>query len=148
MSVTNFKRLDSDDSGKAVPFEYVDVNTVTNTTYTIAATDIGDIIKFDNVSSIAVTLPTNAAVPIVVGTILTLVQWGVGTVSITPASGVTIYQEPGVEVTSPSMISTRAQYTKVQLTKVGDDEWLSDGYGIYVQETAPANPQVGDLWFW
>jgi hypothetical protein len=148
MAITNFKRIDSDEVGHSVPFQYNDVNTVSGTTYTILGTDAGDIVKFSSASSVSVTLPTNATTYIPVGTVLTLLQIGDGTVNISPAVGVTIYQEPGNSITNGDILRTRAKYSKIQLTKIGTNEWLSDGYGLYIQATAPTNPQPGDLWIW
>lgn len=145
MSITNFKRIES--IGPA----FVDVNTVSANTYTISATDVGDMIKFtsnDTVNNVTVTIPKNSDVYIPVGTTITFMQYGDGIVRITPATGVAIVQEPAVSITTPNLIRTKAKYSRVQLTKISTDEWLSDGYGIYVQLTAPTNPQVNDLWFW
>lgn len=148
MSITNFKRLDSV-NGVPVSPSYVNVNTPTlvDDEYTISSSDIGDLIRLESLNTITVTLPTDAVV-IPVGSVVSLLQWGTGTVNILPESGVTIKQEPGVVVDSNDILRTRSQYSRIELVKVGPNEWLSDGYGIYVQSTAPANPQVADLWFW
>jgi hypothetical protein len=148
MSITNFKRLDSA-NGVPVSPSYVNVNTPTivDDEYVISSSDIGDLIRLSSPNTITVTLPSdNVVIPI--GSTISLVQWGVGTVNILPESGVLIRQEPGVTVDSTDILRTRSRYSRVELVKVGPNEWLSDGYGIYVQSTAPANPQVDDLWFW
>jgi hypothetical protein len=148
MSITNFKRLDSA-NGVPVSPSYVNVNTPTivDDEYVISSSDIGDLILLNSINTITVSLPTDSVV-IPVGSTISLVQWGAGTVNILPDSGVVIRQEPGVTVDSTDILRTRSRYSRVELVKIGQNEWLSDGYGIYVQSTAPANPQVDDLWFW
>jgi hypothetical protein len=152
MAITNFKRIDSDEVGHSVPFQYIDVVNNSETNYVAQATDAGDLTKFTSSSNVTVRIPTNSTTYIPVGTVLTFIQMGTGTVMVAPADGVTIRQEPGTTVTyssgSQSYIRTRAQYSKIQFTKIDTDEWLSDGYGFYIQQTQPANPQVGDLWIW
>lgn len=148
MSITNFKQVDSV-NGIPVSPSYVNVNTPTlvDNQYLISSSDIGDLIRIDSTTDAVVTVPSDA-ITIPVGSTVTIVQWGNGVVNITPASGVVIRQEPGVTINDSGILRTRAKYTRIELVKVGPNEWLSDGYGIYVQATAPANPQVGDLWFW
>lgn len=144
MSITNFKRIDTV-NGVPVQPSYVDVNRVSGTSYTVAASDIGDVTMFTSNDGVTVTLP-ETTIPI--GRVLTFVQYGDGTVTIAPSAGVTIIQEPGVSVTSPNSVRTRSKYARVELVKVGENEWLSNGFGIYVQEDAPTNPKPGELWFW
>lgn len=148
MSITNFKQIDSV-NGIPVSPSYVNVNTpvLEDNQYTISSSDIGDLIRIDSSVDSVIKVPTdNVAIPI--GSVVSIVQWGTGIVRIAPNTGVVIKQEPGVTITSTDVMRVRAQYSRVELVKVGPNEWLSDGYGIYVQESAPTNPQVGDLWFW
>lgn len=150
MSITNFKRIEP--IGPA----YIDVNTVTATEYDITTTDIGDMIKFtsNDTGGITVRLFNDSQEFFPVGTTITFIQMGTGTVKIAPQTGVSIRQEPGATISSTSnggsqgIIRTRAQYSRIQLVKIGDNEWLSDGYGIYVQEEEPTNPQINELWVW
>ena len=148
MSITNFKQVDSV-NGIPVSPSYVNVNTPTivDDQYLISSSDIGDLIRIDSSTDVVVTVPSDA-VTIPVGSVITIVQWGSGVVYIVPTTGVVVRQEPGVTIDESKVLRTRAKYTRIELVKVGSNEWLSDGYGIYVQSTAPANPQVGDLWFW
>ena len=148
MSITNFKQIDSV-NGIPVSPSYVNINTPTivDNEYTVSSTDIGDLIRINSNTTTTVILPDDDVV-IPVGSTVSIAQWGTGQVNIVPDADVVIRQEPGATVTSTDILATRAQYARVELVKVGSNEWLSDGYGIYVQSTAPANPQVGDLWFW
>lgn len=148
MSITNFKQIDSV-NGIPVSPSYVNVNTPTivNEEYTISSTDIGDLIRIDSSVETTVNVPTDSVV-IPVGSTVSITQWGAGVVNIIPAAGVVIRQEPGVTIDNSDILRVRARYSRIELVKVGANEWLSDGYGIYVQSSAPANPQVGDLWFW
>lgn len=61
-------------------------------TYTASQTAAlgDDVMVMDSVFALVVTVPTNAAQPFPVGHVLELWQAGAGTVTITPASGVTI----------------------------------------------------------
>lgn len=150
MSITNFKRMEP--IGPA----YIDVNTVTGTSYNITTTDIGDMIKFttNDTNGVTVNLFKDSLEFFPVGTSLTFIQMGTGTVKIAPQADVVIRQEAGATISSTSLgggqgiIRTRAQYSRIQLIKIGDNEWLSDGFGIYVQESEPLNPQANDLWMW
>jgi hypothetical protein len=151
MSITNFKKIDSENGVPVAP-SYVNINTVADITYSLSPSDVGDLIRFTSSSEVTVALPLEDSIP--VGSTISIVQWGTGPVQILPGTGVTIHQEPGISViaTSPSPITTRAQYSRIELVKVAEtlttSSWLSDGYGIYVQEQPPSKAQVGDLWFW
>lgn len=62
------------------------INSQTGTTYTILSTDNGEVITFNNVSSITVTIPTGLPV----GFNCTAIQLGAGQVGFTGAAGVTL----------------------------------------------------------
>jgi len=155
MGISNFKRIET---GPA----FVDVNTsLITVSRTVVSTDAGDLLLVGNTSasgSVTITLPTNANAPIPIGLTITIVQMGDKPVIIAPATGVSIVRETGgvagattTSTSTPNVIQTRKRYSRIQLVKTGVDTWLSDGYGIFVQDPAtstPLNPQVGDLWAW
>ncbi|MFA5767333.1 MAG: collagen-like protein, partial [Candidatus Paceibacterota bacterium] len=65
------------------------INPQTGTTYTLAADDVGKAITLTNASPIAVTIPTNLAIPITNGSCIDVIQGGAGKVTFSGA-GVTI----------------------------------------------------------
>lgn len=146
MGITNFKQIDSANGIPVAP-SYVNVSEVTSSTYTLQTTDAGDLIKFDNSGIVTVTVPADTTT-IPVGTTITVMQWGAGRVDLAPAVGVTIFQEPGLSIENPDSVSTRAQYSRIELTKVGANQWLSDGFGLYIQEDEPLNAKDNEVWLW
>jgi hypothetical protein len=62
------------------------VNAQTGTSYTIATTDVGQLVTFSNGSAIAVTLPQATTTGYTVGFWFDVVNLGVGAVTITPAT--------------------------------------------------------------
>ena len=62
-------------------------------------------------------MPTNALVAFPVGTILSIEQAGLGAVTVTAISGVTIRSLP----------TTADQYDVIQIVKVDTDEWVVIG---------------------
>jgi hypothetical protein len=62
------------------------VNAQTGTTYTIASTDCGKLVTFNNASSVAVTMPT-AGGSYPAGWAFVTQNYGAGTVTLTPSSG-------------------------------------------------------------
>ncbi len=99
-------------------FASVGVSTQAGTSYTFAATDAGGWVRFTNGSAVAASIPTNATVPISVGTVLTIEQAGAGQVTIGGA---------GVTVNTPTTAKTNAQYSVVSAVKVGVNEWTLIG---------------------
>lgn len=93
-------------------------NNQTGTTYTLAATDRNKIVELNNASAIALTIPTNASVPIPVGFVCGVYQQGAGQIT---ASGA------GTTIRAPSGAKTRAQYTLMSLWKRATDEWVISG---------------------
>lgn len=92
----------------------------TGTGYTLVAGDVTAGAKqIDMNFSVAntLTVPTNASVPVPIGTILPVCQIGAGATTIAPASGVTFVKPASRSYT----IST--QYEKAYLEKVGTDSW-------------------------
>ncbi len=75
-------------------------NTQTGTTYTFGLADAGKVNTFDNASPVTATLPAQATVSWPANTVLPVLCLGAGTVTITPAAGVTINGTPLTLATS------------------------------------------------
>lgn len=94
----------------------VQINNQTGTTYTLQLSDNNKWVRLANAAAITVTVPDNATVPFPVGANISLIQSGAGTVTVSPAAGVTVNS-------ADSLLDTRAQYSTMTLTKVAADEW-------------------------
>lgn len=97
------------------------INAQTGTTYTTVLTDAGKIVEASNASAITLTVPTNASVAYPVGTQITIIQTGVGQVTVaavTPGT-TTVNATPGLKL--------RAQWSSAVLTKRATDTWVLTG---------------------
>lgn len=72
------------------------------------------------------TIPLNSAVAFPIGTAITVILQGVGTVALTPAAGVTLY----LAGSSLAGVRTLASYGFATLVKVGTDTWFVNGTGL------------------
>lgn len=77
--------------------------------------------KCTSASAVTFTLPAESSVNFPVGSVLHVVQYGTGQVTISPASGVTLNY---ISTKSPS---TSAQYAKILAIKIASDEWMLTG---------------------
>jgi len=100
--------------------ETIPLNNQTGTTYTLAASDAGDLITLTNASPIALTIPTNATVAFAIGTQITIAQSGVGKVTVAGAVGVTVNSADGY-------LSLRNQYSAGTLIKTNTNNWILIG---------------------
>jgi len=100
--------------------ETIPLNTQTGTTYTIAATDAGDLITLTNSSPITLTVPTNATIPFAIGTQVTIAQGGAGKVTVAGAVGVTVNAADGY-------LSLRTQWSTGTLIKIATNSWILIG---------------------
>jgi hypothetical protein len=100
--------------------ETLPINSQTGTTYTIAASDAGDVVTLTNASPITVTVPTNASVGFSIGTQITLAQMGAGQVTVAGAAGVSVYS-------ADSNLKLRTQYSAGTLIKTATNTWLLIG---------------------
>ena len=73
----------------------------------------------NSASAITLTVPTNASVAFPVGEVIQVCQYGVGQVTLSPASGVTLHYA--------SSLTTRAQYSVVTLRQRAANEWIVGG---------------------
>lgn len=95
------------------------VNTRT-ASYTLVLADKGKVIEMNVASANVLTVPSNASVAFPLYTQITVIQYGAGQVTITPAGGVTIRSLGGA-------LKTVGQYSAVSLFKRGTDEWVAFG---------------------
>jgi hypothetical protein len=91
------------------------VKTVSDTSYTLLASDEGFVIRFTSGSPVLVTVPAESTVNFAVGTIVHLHREGGGTLSVTNAGGVTIQ--------ASASQTARAQYSTLSVIKVGTNLW-------------------------
>ena len=93
----------------------------TTTARTLALTDAGTFISAENVGGTEVTIPTYASVAFTAGTEIDFIQKTAGTLVIAGASGVTLN---GAVAGS---VSVTAQWGKVTIKKIAEDEWVAFG---------------------
>ena len=94
-------------------------NAQSGTTYTLVLGDAGKIVEVGNASSITVTIPTNAGVAYPIGTQITLLQTGLGQITVSGPSGGTLNATPGTKL--------RAQWSSATLLKRATDTWVLIG---------------------
>lgn len=91
-----------------------------STSFTIASSDIGSVIKATSNTATTITVPTNATLSAPLGAQVLVVQMGTGQITIAPAVGVTIRS-------SGSKYKTVNQYSLASLVKVDTNEWVLGG---------------------
>jgi phage-related tail fiber protein len=93
---------------------------VTSATYTFAIGDDGNkLIRFNNSSSCAATIPPNSTAPFPVGCQIQVLRVGDSTVQIVPSSGVVLRTTDGPYL--------RTRYSSATLIKLADNEWIVIG---------------------
>jgi hypothetical protein len=96
----------------------VSLNTQTGTAYTTVLGDGNKLLTLDS-TGISVTIPAASSVAYPTGSQIHLYQSGTGQVTLTGASGVSIYSSSGLK--------TRAQYSVATVIKVGINSWVLIG---------------------
>ena len=98
-------------------------NDQTGTTYTPVLTDQYQVlVTRSNASASTMTIPTNATVAFPVGTVITVLNKGVGLVSISGAVGVTILSAGAV-----AAIPTLSQYKSCAIMQTSANNWYVVG---------------------
>jgi hypothetical protein len=100
--------------------ETIPLNNQTGTTYTLVASDAGDLVTLTNAAAITLTVPTNASVAFANGTQITLSQNGAGKVTVVGDTGVTVNAADGY-------LSLRTQYSAGTLIKMATNSWILIG---------------------
>jgi hypothetical protein len=100
-------------------------NTQTGTTYTAVSTDQYQVlVTMNNASANAFKIPTNASVAFAVGTVITVLNIGAGTCTISATtSGTTTVLSAGATAASPTL----AQYKSAACIKTATDTWYVVG---------------------
>jgi hypothetical protein len=101
------------------------LNAQTGTTYTSVLTDsYQTLVTMSNASANAFKIPTNASVAHPVGTVITVMNIGAGTCTISAVtSGTTTVLSAGATAASPTL----AQYKSAACIKTGTDAWYVVG---------------------
>jgi hypothetical protein len=100
--------------------ETIPLNNQTGTTYTLVASDAGDLVTLTNASAITLTVPTNATVPFATGTQITITRAGSGSVTVAGAVGVTVNS-------ADNFLKLRAQWSSATLIKTDTNSWILIG---------------------
>jgi hypothetical protein len=87
-------------------------------TFTLALVDENCTMQCNKATAMTVTVPTSS-VAFANGTVVTLMQYGAGQVTVAPGSGVTIGSSNGFKL--------RTQYSMATLVKISDTEWVLSG---------------------
>ena len=101
------------------------VNAQTGTTYTAVSTDQYQVlVTMSNASANAFKIPTNASVAFPVGTVITVMNIGAGTCTISAVtSGTTTVLSAGATAAAPTL----AQYKSAACIKTATDTWYVVG---------------------
>jgi hypothetical protein len=101
------------------------LNAQTGTTYTAVSTDQYQVlVTMSNASANAFKIPTNASVAFAVGTVITVMNIGAGTCTISAVtSGTTTVLSSGATAASPTL----AQYKSAACIKTATDTWYVVG---------------------
>jgi hypothetical protein len=94
------------------------LSTRSGTTYTLAASDEFVVTEFSSASAVTLTVPTNATVPIAVGTVFNLRQVGAGQVTVSGA---------GTTINGYAGLKSAGQWASWTLEKRATDTWLMEG---------------------
>lgn len=101
----------------------VTINTQT-ASYTVTAADCDPktptLVKMNVAGANTLTFPLNATIPIAIGSVVGWMQYGAGTITLTPGTG-------AVNLRSSGSLTSRAQYSSGTATKIATDEWLIEG---------------------
>jgi hypothetical protein len=99
---------------------YRPIRTRTGTAWTLGYEDRNSHVRFTSNSAVTVTVPSNATVPLDIGSVVYLEQAGTGTITVSAASGVTLRSRGG-------LVASNGQYARLELEKLAADEWLLSG---------------------
>jgi len=96
------------------------MTTAKSAAYTVTLSDAGKCIEFTNTTDVTFTIPLNSSVAFPIGTYIEIAQLGVGGVTITPASGVTLRSRDNA-------LKIGGQYGSAAIRKRAADEWIVMG---------------------
>jgi hypothetical protein len=87
--------------------------------YTLVLGDAGKLIRCTKATSMTILIPTNAAAAYSIGQRVDIMQYGVGQVTVSGDTGVTLRFTPTNKL--------RATYSTASIIKIGTDEWVLAG---------------------
>jgi hypothetical protein len=87
--------------------------------YTLALSDADTVLEMNTASGATVTVPPASSVGFPIGTVIEILQYGAGQVTIAPGVGVTLR--------TASSLTTRVQYSSVALRLRATNEWIISG---------------------
>lgn len=90
-----------------------------STSFTVALTDAGKILKCDNAAAMTATIDTDAAVNFAVGQKIDFLQYGLGQLTVVGATGVTVNSTPTNKL--------RTRFSVASAIKIGANEWILVG---------------------
>ncbi len=96
------------------------LNSVTALTYNLVLTDAHKTIMADNLLPLIARIPLNSAVAFPIGTRIEIIQEGLGQVTITPTTGVTLNSNGGKD-------KLAAQYSQATILKTDTNTWYLFG---------------------
>jgi hypothetical protein len=101
------------------------INAQTGTTYTATSSDTYQVlVTMNNAAANAFKIPTNATTAFPVGTVITVMQLGVGVTTISAVtSGTTTVLSAGAVPAAPTL----AQYKSAACIKISTDSWIIVG---------------------
>lgn len=99
----------------------VRIRTLTATSHTLEAVDLGSIIETTGSSAVTVTIPAEATVPFEIGTLINVTQVGAGIATVAAAAGVWLNGIVG------GSVALDGQWSGAALVKRGADAWIIQG---------------------
>lgn len=88
--------------------------------YTLEITDAGKCVEINSADPENLTVPANADVPFPIGTVVYVVQYGAGVLTLVEDTDVTINSLSGY-------VTSAGQYANIKLHKIGTNEWYASG---------------------
>lgn len=117
----------SGNTGSSFAIGYLDVpQNSNNTSFTLALADRGKHIYSTNSTSQTITVANNTNVAFPIGTAITIVMQGTGTITVARDTGVTLY----LASNTTNANRTIASYGMASLLKVGTETWFITGSGV------------------
>lgn len=95
-------------------------NTQSTSAYTLVLTDAGKLVETNSASPNNLIVPPNSSVPIPVGSVIPLRQYGAGLTTIVQGASVTVRSRGG-------LLNMAGQQAEANLTKRATDEWILSG---------------------
>ncbi len=99
----------------------VRLRTLTATSHTLEAVDLGSILETTGSSAVTLTIPPEATVPFEIGALINVTQVGAGVATVTAAAGVSLNGVVG------GSVALDGQWSGAALVKRGADAWIIQG---------------------